>query len=127
MYLGSQIQKYWYCRSSAEVLQYCNTAEVLQKYLSREVHVLHYVYWSTASHVYYYYAVHHVSQAPPGRAKCSADPHARKAAEDGVTRKPTAAWRRIGWAFWRALLSHCQGVGPQRIIALMLRLRYPDR
>ena len=27
---------------------------------------------------YYYHAVQHVSQAPPGRAKCPADPHARR-------------------------------------------------
>ena len=68
-------------------LQYCNTAK---KYCSTALP-------STAvpMHIYCYYAVQHVSQAPHGRAKCAADPHAR--------RRPK------------------QEVWPQRIIAKILR------
>jgi hypothetical protein len=49
--------------------------------------VLQYLYYQ-----YYYYAVQHVSQAPPGRAKCPADHHARRQPKrEAEGREPAAA------------------------------------
>ena len=84
---------------------------VLQKYTA----VLQYLY-----HQYYYYAVQHVSQAPPGRAKCPADPHARRRPKrEAEGREPAAA----GHGDRGAILAGAavSPPGPQRIIAQMLR------
>ena len=77
--------------------------------------VLQYLY-----HQYHYYAVQHVSQAPPGRAKCPADPHARRRPKrEAEGREPAAA----GHGDRGAILAGAavSPPGPQRIIAQMLR------
>jgi hypothetical protein len=69
---------------------------------------------------YYYHAVQHVSQAPPGRAKCPADPHARRRPKrEAGGREPAAA----GPCDREAILAGAavSPPGPQRIIAQMLR------
>ena len=71
---------------------------------------------------YYYHAVdlQHVSQAPPGRAKCPADPHARRRPKrEAEGREPAAA----GHGDRGAILAGAavSPPGPQRIIAQMLR------
>ena len=70
-------------------------------------------------HIYYYYAAQHVSQAPPGRAKCPADLHARRRpkqeAEGHARREPAAARHGDhGTILAGAAISP---PGPQRIIA----------
>jgi hypothetical protein len=70
---------------------------------------------------YYYYVVQHVSQAPPGRAKCPADPQARRRPKrEAIGRGPAAA----GHSDCGAILAGAavSPPGPQRIIAQMLRV-----
>lgn len=103
-------------------LQACRSEPVLiagtgRCYRSTAVYtaVLQYLY-----HQYYYYAVQHVSQAPPGRAKCPADPHARRRPKrEAEGREPAAA----GHGDRGAILAGAavSPPGPQRIIAQMLR------
>jgi hypothetical protein len=54
-----------------------HVSNILQNYKNVTVLGLHfllrYMCCSSAVHIYFYYAVQHVSQAPPGRAKCPAD------------------------------------------------------
>ena len=77
--------------------------------------VLQYLY-----HQYYYYAVQHVSQAPPGRAKCPADPHARRRPKrEAEGREPAAAGHEDRGAILAG--AAVSPPGPQRIIAQMLR------
>ena len=105
-----------------QVLQACRSEPVLiagtgRCYRSTAVYtaVLQYLY-----HQYYYYAVQHVSQAPPGRAKCPADPHARRRPKrEAEGREPAAA----GHGDRGAILAGAavSPPGPQRIIAQMLR------
>jgi hypothetical protein len=69
---------------------------------------------------YYYHAVQYVLQAPPGRAKCPGDPHARRRPKrEAEGREPAAA----GHGDRGAILvgAAVSPPGPQRIIAQMLR------
>jgi hypothetical protein len=93
-------------RGVLQALHYCSTAYRVRRTV-------------VPVHIYYYYAAQHVSQAPPGRAKCPADLHARRRpkqeAEGHARREPAAAGHGDhGTILAGAAISP---PGPQRIIA----------
>ena len=93
------LSHFCFCYKDCQGLQACRSEPVLiagtgRCYRSTAVYtaVLQYLY-----HQYYYYAVQHVSQAPPGRAKCPADPHARRRPKRHARGRRPGAGRRRAW------------------------------